>query len=230
MVEPASPSAAPVPPARPARRGFPRLPSWLIPTAITLLLVMFVMRQCAPLRRALLEQNRTTISHSSVLEKIQAVAKLVSSESTIRDVVIFENTRYGSTKRALVVVTGKVLVGFDLEKGADIQIDHAAKRVRIALPPASVIATDVIDMRTYDESRGLWNPFLASDRDAIYREARSHLLRAALSMGAKEHANQSAKQLLTAMFTTDGYTAEVVTATGPLLQPSSSESPGAVTP
>jgi len=188
------------------------------------------MRQCAPLRRALLDQNRTTISHSSVLEKIQSVAKLVSSESTIRDVVVFENTRYGSTKRALVVVTGKVLVGFDLEKGADIQIDHAAKRVRITLPPASVIATDVIDMRTYDESRGLWNPFLSTDRDAIYREARSHLLRAALSMGAKEHANQSAKTLLGGMFTTDGYTAEVVTSTGPLLNPQQAESPGAITP
>ena len=170
MVEPASPTV-PLPPVSHRPRRFP---SWLIPAAVSIILALFVMRQCAPLRRALLEQNRTTISHSSVLEKIQAVAKLVSSESTIRDVVIFENTRYGSTKRALVVVTGKVLVGFDLEKGADIEIDHAAKRVRIMLPPASVIATDVIDMKTYDESRGLWNPFLSADRDAIYREARGH--------------------------------------------------------
>ena len=227
MVEPASPSVTPVPPPPRARWGFP---SWLIPTIVALLLTLFIMRQCAPLRRALLEQNRTTISHSSVLEKIQAVAKLVSSESTIRDVVVFENTRYGSTKRALVVVTGKVLVGFDLEKGADIQIDHAAKRVRITLPPASVIATDVIDMRTYDESRGLWNSFQAADRDQIYREARSHLLRAALAMGAKDHADQSARQILTGMFSTDGYTAEVVTSTGPLLNPSTAESPGAVAP
>jgi hypothetical protein len=224
MTDPVTPSSTvPPPPIAPGRARFP---AWLIPSVITLLLALFVMRQCAPLSRALLEQNRTTISHSSVIEKIQAVAKLVSSETTIRDVVVFENTRYGSTKRALVVVTGKVLVGFDLEKGTDVQIDHTAKRVRITLPPAAVIATDVIDMKTYDESRGLWNPFTGEDRDAIYREARSHLLRAALGMNAKEHANQSAKQLLTAMFSTDGYTAEVVTSSGPLLVPQPAESPG----
>jgi hypothetical protein len=72
----------------------------------------------------------------------------VPSETTIRDVVVFENTRYGSTKRALVVVTGKVLVGFDLEK-ATVDIDHDAKRMRITLPPASIMATDVIDMKTW---------------------------------------------------------------------------------
>jgi hypothetical protein len=225
MTEPAPPQLSTVPPPS----GRSRFPSWIIPAIVTLLLALFVMRQCAPIRRALLEQNRTTISHSSVIEKIQAVAKLVSSETTIRDVVVFENTRYGSTKRALVVVTGKVLVGFDLEK-AQVDIDHDAKRVRITLPPASIMATDVTDMRTYDESRGLWNPFTGGDRDQIYREARGHLLRAALGMGAKDHANQSARQLLSAMFTTDGYTAEIVTATGPLLSPEPAESPGSVTP
>ena len=226
MTEPVPPvQSTTVPPA--ARRS--RFPSWLIPAAITLLFALLVMRQCAPLRTALFEQNSTSISHSSVIEKIQAVSKLVSSETTIRDVVVFENTRYGSTKRALVVVTGKVLVGFDLEK-AQVDIDHEAKRMRITLPPASIISTDVIDMKTYDERRGLWNPFVSSDRDRIYRDARSHLLRAALSMGAKDHANQSARQLLTTMFTTDGYTAEVVTATGPLLNPQQSESPGTIAP
>ena len=177
------------------------------------------MRQCAPLRGLLLDANRTSVTHESIVEKVQAVAKLVSSESTVRDVVVFENTRNFSTKKALVVVTGKVLVGFDLEKGADVGIDHAARKVRITLPPATVLAIDVIDMRTYDESRGLWNPFVPADRDAIYREAKSHILRAALAMGAKDHANESARRLLETMFTTDGYTAEVAIGTGPLLQP-----------
>lgn len=222
----------PVPPATtpgPSPSPRARFPAWLIPAVVTLLLALLVMRQCAPLRRALLESNRTTVTHSSVIEKIQAVAKLVSSETTVRDVVVFENTRYGSTKKALVVVTGKVLVGFDLEK-ANVHIDHAAKKVHITLPPAAVLATDVIDMRTYDESRGLWNPFVPADRDAIYREAKGHLLRAALAMGAKEHASQSAKRLIEVMFTTDGYSAEVFTASQPMLVPKVSESRDSLTP
>ena len=200
-----------------ARRA--RFPSWLIPAVVTLLAALVVMRQCAPLRGLLLNANSTSVTHSSIVAKIQAVAKLVSSESTVRDVVVFENTRNFSTKKALVVVTGKVLVGFDLEKGSDVRIDHGAKKVHITLPPATVLATEVIDMRTYDESRGLWNPFVPADRDAIYRDAKSHILRAALSMGAKEHANESAKRLLETMFSTDGYTAEVNIATGPMLEP-----------
>jgi hypothetical protein len=214
------PAAAPV--ESRARRA--RFPAWLIPAVITLLLALIVLRQCAPLGRLLLNANSTTVTHESVVEKIEAVAKLVSSETTVRDVVVFENTRNYSTKKALVVVTGKVLVGFDLEKGADVRIDHVAKKVHITLPPATVLATDVLDMRTYDESRGLWNPFVPGDRDAIYQEAKGHILRAALAMGAKDHANESAKRLLETMFTTDGYTAEVTTATGPMLQPKADSS------
>jgi len=58
-----------------------------------------------------LPPNSTTVSHSVVVERVQKVAKLVSSETTLRDVIIYEDTWYGSTKRSLVVVTGKVLAG-----------------------------------------------------------------------------------------------------------------------
>src|SRR5690349_19296368 len=50
-------------------------------------------------------RGRTSLSQDMVVEQVRAVAKLVSSEMTVRDVVTYENTRYGSTKRALIVVT-----------------------------------------------------------------------------------------------------------------------------
>ena len=74
-----------------------------------------------------------------------------------------------------------------------------------------------------DESRGLWNPFQSSDRDRIYAEARSHILRAALQMDVKSHADKSARDFLKTMFTTDGYTAEVRTVQEPMLRPSTAE-------
>jgi hypothetical protein len=55
--------------------------------------------------------NTTTITHDVVVQQIKAVAKLVSSEATVRDVIVYENTWYGSTKRSLVVVTGPSLRG-----------------------------------------------------------------------------------------------------------------------
>src|SRR6476660_793487 len=52
--------------------------------------------------------NETNVSHDVVVSELRAVAKLVSSEATVRDVVTYENTWYGSTKRSLVVVTGRL--------------------------------------------------------------------------------------------------------------------------
>lgn len=155
-------------------------------------------------------RNQTTITHSLVLEKVQAVAKLVSSESTMRDVVIYEDTWLGSTKRSLVVVTAKVLAGINLEKGADVRIDEQAHKISITLPPATLLATDISEMKTYDEQRGLWNPFVPADRDKIYQQARQQFQDAAQQAKLTEHANQSAKQMLETLFSRDGFTAEVL--------------------
>jgi len=51
------------------------------------------------------------ITHELVVDQLRDVAKLVSTEMTMRDVVIYEQTRFGFSKRALLVVTGKVLAG-----------------------------------------------------------------------------------------------------------------------
>ena len=61
----------------------------------------------------------------------------------LRDVVIFQHTRFGSTKRALLVVTGKVLAGIDLQKGMDVKIDHGARKITIILPPRGSTWTTV---------------------------------------------------------------------------------------
>ncbi len=153
--------------------------------------------------------NQTSITHSLVLEKVQAVAKLVSSESTMRDVVVYEDTWLGSTKRSLVVVTAKVLAGINLEQGTEVKIDEQAKKIRITLPSAAILATDISEMKTYDERRGLWNPFVPADRDKIFQQARAQFQEASKQAKLIEHANQSAKQLLETMFSRDGFTAEV---------------------
>ena len=70
---------------------------------------------------------------------------------------------------------------------------------------------------TYDEQRGLWNPFQPADRDAIYQSVRRQLHSAAADMGIVQRANASAAKMLETMFSVDGYTAEV--RFGPAAQP-----------
>lgn len=144
-----------------------------------------------------------------VVERLRAVAKLVATEMTLRDVVTYEQTRLGSTKRVLLVVTGKVSAGIDLEHGTEVRIDSAAKRVTVSLPPAQIFGVDVLNVTTYDESAGLWNPFQPEDRDVIQRRIRGQLMSAARESGILEHADQSAIKVLTELLGRDGYTVDV---------------------
>lgn len=153
--------------------------------------------------------NKTSLTHSLVLQQVKDVAKLVSSEATMRDVVVYENTWLGSTKRSLVVVTGKVLAGINLGKGADVKIDEAARKLIITLPNAEILAVEINEMKTYDEQRGLWNTFEAADRDRIFQQARQQIEAAGKEARLTEQANKSAKQMLETMFSRDGYAAEV---------------------
>src|SRR5436305_12467572 len=69
------------------------------------------------------------VTHDLVVQQLQDVAKLVSTEMTLRDVVVYDATRYGFTKRALLVVTGKVSAGIDLRTATDVRIDQDARRI-----------------------------------------------------------------------------------------------------
>lgn len=156
-----------------------------------------------------IQPNNTTINNSVVVDRVQKVAKLVSSETTLRDVVTYENTWYGSTKRSLVVVTGKVLAGINLDIGSSVQIDEKAKRIMINLPQPQILGIEITEMKTYDEQRGLWNPFNADDRDAVFQNAREQLEKTSRDLKITETARQSARELLEGMFASSGYSVEV---------------------
>jgi hypothetical protein len=149
------------------------------------------------------------VTQSVVVQQVEKVAKLVSSETTLRDVVVYESTWYGSTKKALVVVTGRILAGINLDKGSDVRIDDRAKHITINLPRAEVIAIEITNLETYDEQRGFWNPFSPSDHDAIYKLARQKFAETGNELKAADTAQQSASELLQGMFSTDGYSVEI---------------------
>ena len=149
------------------------------------------------------------ITQQTVVERLREVAKLVATEMTLRDVVIYEQTRFASTKKVLLVVTGKVSAGIDMEHGTTVSIDSADKRITVTLPPAQILGVDVLNVTTYDERAGLLNPFTPEDRDIIQRRIRGQLITAARLSGILEHADQSAAKVLTELLGRDGYTVEI---------------------
>ena len=196
--------------------GQPLWRRYAVPVAIALLVLVGLLAlrsflrafdPFAPLAKA--RAGETTVTQAVIVGKMRTVAQLVTSETTLRDVLVYENRRLGSTKRALVVVTGRVLAGIDLDRGTEVNIDHEQRRVRIVLPTASVLGVVVTEMRTYDERNGLFNRFRPADRDTIFALARRQLVRSAHETGALAHADTSAKRVLEALVSADGYTTEV---------------------
>lgn len=188
------------------------------PAAILLLSVIVAVAGYAVVRNAMssldVGGSSSRVTHSLVVQRIQAVAKLVTSEATVRDVVVAENTRFWSTKRALLVVTGRVLAGINLDStatrpGAQVQIDDNAHRITISLPSAEILGVEVLNVKTYDEHAGLLNPFTPADRDSIQAEVRAQLRHAGAEMGLVQQANKSAVLLLQNLFAQDGYTVDV---------------------
>jgi hypothetical protein len=171
--------------------------------------VLAIVRTVSSTAQRIAGTGQTTISQSVVMSRMEAVSKLVTSEATLRDVVVFENTRLGSTKRSLVVVTGKAMVGIDLKQSSGIDIDEAARRIVIRVPHAKLLGIDITDLKTYDEERGLWNPFRPADRDTILQLARERLASAAREMAVRQHAEESARHLFAGLFAPDGYSVDV---------------------
>ena len=186
----------------------------LIVVAVAMFLIIAaagvaLQRQAATLGGLIGPHESTSITQQLVVERMKAVAKLVTSETMVRDVVTYENTWYGSTKRSLVVVSGKINAGVNFDRGTSVAVDDQAKTITLTLPKAEILGIEVTDMRTYDERGGLWNPFTPADRDALVRLARAQIGKSAYEMKILEHAEASAKTLLEGMFSTGGYVARV---------------------
>ena len=199
--------------SNPTRHG-----SWVRTTgraALALLLLVALVGGITLARRAasfsfIPKPQPPRVTHDVVVQQLRDVAKLVSTEMTIRDVVVYDASRYGFTKRALLVVTGKVLAGIDVGATTQIKIDSVTHRITIALPPARVLGVEVIDVRTYDERAGLFNPFRPEDRDAIQRQVRHKLYDAGAESGLLVHADTSARRILERLLARDGYSVEFV--------------------
>jgi hypothetical protein len=194
---------APSPQGRVLRWGF------VVAVLALLLIGVLAVRRASTAFATLGQPAEPRITQQTVVERLREVAKLVATEMTLRDVVIYEQTRFASTKKVLLVVTGKVSAGIDMEHGTTVSIDSVDKRITVTLPPAQILGVDVLNVTTYDERAGLLNPFTPEDRDIIQRRIRGQLMTAARQSGILEHADQSAAKVLTELLGRDGYTVEI---------------------
>ena len=139
-----------------------------------------------------------------LLEKVKKVMKLVTIEGTFNETYDEKNikkvtlylpfpTVWGFSKKAMMQVTGKVLVGYDMER-ISIEMDSLNRVLTLSnLPHAEVLAVDA-DVSFKNISESYFNSFSPEDYTQLNKNAKNALKNKAIEeqllIKAEEQGNQ----------------------------------------
>lgn len=155
------------------------------------------------------KNQETTVDASVLLERVREVCQLVTvqgefseiyRETNLRDVTLYLPipTHWKFSKKALLQVKGKVLVGYNMEQ-VSITIDSATQSITLSnLPQPDIIAIDhVISYLDLEES--FFNEFSPEDYTQLNKNAKEVLRKKAYESKLLDEARQEGIHLLDAM-------------------------------
>jgi hypothetical protein len=146
-----------------------------------------------------------------IVEGIRKVCKLATVEISLADysrrtVPKTIDLPFTHEPEAFLFYSGVVAAGFDVcDEPARIDVDHAARIVRVVLPPARILSLDIKRFETINERSGFLNAIAPADRNGWYGDARGSLTRAALAQGVLARAETNARELFTDFVSRWGY-------------------------
>lgn len=135
----------------------PNIAGILIAGLVTGAIIMFLIWRLteAGSKKVVAENSHT------IVESIRKVFKIVCAEGHFNELYNFEETKkiFGfipSTKRALVIIEAKVLVGFDFEK-CEWEMDETNHTIKLLSFPEPQILSIEPDYKYYDFDEGIFN-------------------------------------------------------------------------
>jgi hypothetical protein len=137
-----------------------------------------------------------------IVEGIRKVCKLATIEVALSDyarrtVPKTIDLPFTHEPEAYLFYTGVVSAGFDVcDEPTRLDVDHTARVVRVALPPARVLSLDIKRFETINERSGFLNAIAPEDRNRWYADARESLTAAAEAQGIRQKAEAHARELL----------------------------------
>lgn len=152
----------------------------------------------------LLSKKQKEISAESshtVVESMRKVFKIVCAEGQFQEIYNYEQTKkllkfIPSTKKALVIVKAKVLIGYDFEK-CQWEMDEANKKLRIVSFPEPEILSLEPDFKYYYFEEDLFNFINREDLEKIQIQGKKQVEQAALQSGLKKIAAEQMRTVLT---------------------------------
>lgn len=160
-------------------------------------------------------QSEPTIlkeSSHTIAESIQKVFKIVSAEGHFNEIYNYEETTklfriIPSTKKALVIIEAKVLVGYDFEK-LKWEIDEVNQKVRLKFFPAPEIISIETEYKYYNIEEQFFNLFSKDDLEKIQKNSKKQVIEAAENSHLTEVATEQMKTLLTELLASKNFTLE----------------------
>ncbi|MBD2713838.1 DUF4230 domain-containing protein [Microvirga sp. STR05] len=148
---------------------------------------------------------RVTVTHNTVLQKVESLGKLELVRYQFKDVVEYKKSTYRFLPDAKValIVAGNAIGCLDLRKVREQDVVFEGDSVvRVALPPAELCTwqVDHSQSRVYSVENGFFQD--AELVDAGYKYAEANVRRAALQSGILAQTEQNAQQILKPMLET----------------------------
>jgi Protein of unknown function (DUF4230) len=159
--------------------------------------LLYFLRSFLPLGKntQIVKQDSTVI-----INKIERVFKVVLAEAYVSEVFDYSHTAtvanlFPSTKKALLIVNAKVMMGYDFKK-AQLEIDENTQRIKfVRMPQPEVLSIDQ-DIKYYNMDNGLFNKFDNEDLSALQIEAKRKILEKVEQSDLKQIAQTQAQHLL----------------------------------
>lgn len=166
-------------------------------------------------------QQRAVAENHTVTEAVRRVAKLSTVEVSLsnwqmrRDAKdLFGLLPIRCEKTLAVFYRGRVAAGFDLSpaRAVDVSIERSGgqRRVRVRLPPAKLLYTDVPAPEVVVADGSVCNRVTADDYTRMHNEARAAIEREALQAGVLAKAHAHARDLLAEVVRPLGYELELI--------------------
>lgn len=144
---------------------------------------------------------KVTESSHTIVESIKKVFKIVCAEGQFNEMYNYEETKkilsfIPSTKKALVIIKAKVLIGFDFEQCVW-ETDEANRKINLLSFPEPKILSIEPDYQYYDMEDGLFNKFSKHDIMEIQSKGKTQIEIAAYKSDLPKIAAEQMKTLLT---------------------------------
>lgn len=157
-------------------------------------------------------QPTQSVSSHTVVESMRKVFKIVFAEGQFQEILNYKDSRkllkfIPATKKALVIIRAKVLVGYNFEK-CRWELDEESKTIKITYFPEPEILSIEPDFNYYQIEEDLFSVFNRYDLEKIQQEGKKQIENAALQSGLKQIAADQMQTVLTEVLTANQWRIE----------------------